>query len=59
MSGNVCVPLDPTIEQQNFEYIIKKTESDVCFAESGVLEKINSNTIKTITEKHLLQLTTN
>ena len=35
MSGNVCVPLDPTIEQQNFEYIVQKSEADVCFAEKG------------------------
>lgn len=59
MSGNVCVPLDPAIEQQNFEYIIKKTEADICFVETRVLSRITTRKIKTLTENNLLQLTAN
>jgi acyl-CoA synthetase (AMP-forming)/AMP-acid ligase II len=59
MSGNVCIPLDPTIEKHNFEYIVQKSEADLCFAENRVLNKISTSTIKSITEKNLLQLTAN
>jgi long-chain acyl-CoA synthetase len=59
MSGNVCVPLDPAIEQQNFDYIVQKSEADFCFIETRILRKFSTDNLKTITEKILLQLTAN
>lgn len=57
MSGNVCVPLDPAIEQQNFDFIVEKSEADLCFAESRILKRISANTTKTITETNLTRET--
>jgi long-chain acyl-CoA synthetase len=59
LSGNVCVPLDPAIEQQNFDFIAKKSEADFCFIESRLTKKISVNTLETITENNLLQTTAN
>lgn len=59
LSGNVCVPLDPATEQQNFDYIVQKSEAGFCFIETRLLSKFSTDNLKTITEKILLQLTAN
>ncbi|HSO88368.1 MAG TPA: AMP-binding protein, partial [Draconibacterium sp.] len=59
MSGNVCVPLDPTIEQKNFEYILKECEADAVFTESRLLSKLTADSVKIITEKKYLNLIEN
>ena len=30
-SGNICIPLNPTIEQSNFDYIVNRTKSEIGF----------------------------
>lgn len=40
-SGNICVPLNPTIEQVNLDFIIKKTNSKIGFFSEQVLRKLN------------------
>ncbi|SHF42911.1 Acyl-CoA synthetase (AMP-forming)/AMP-acid ligase II [Mariniphaga anaerophila] len=57
MSGNVCIPLDPTTEQKNFEYIIQKSKADFCFIETRIQQKLKIATPEAITEKTLSQLT--
>jgi len=51
-SGNICVPLNPVIEQAGFEFIQEKTKSLI-----GFFSEISSNRLKPsfffITEKHL------
>lgn len=38
-SGNVCVPLNPVIEQENLDYIIKATECRTFFVPQRIREK--------------------
>ena len=38
-SGNVCVPLNPVIEQENLDYIIKATECKTFFVPQRIREK--------------------
>lgn len=40
-SGNVCVPLNPSIEQENLDYIIAKTKSTLGFISEFALRKLN------------------
>ena len=39
-SGNICVPLNPTIEQENFDYIITKTKSSFGFISDLAKKKL-------------------
>ncbi len=39
LSGNICVPLDPSIEKDNFEYIMQKINGVACFMEKRVLAR--------------------
>lgn len=55
-SGNVCVPLNPTIESANYAYIEELTQSKLLF----ISEKIRSDIIvnsKTINESNLNDIT--
>ncbi|MFT5750312.1 MAG: long-chain acyl-CoA synthetase [Ancylomarina sp.] len=40
-SGHICIPIDPTIEQSNLDYIIRSTESD-CIIYSNRFNKLSS-----------------
>lgn len=40
-SGNICVPLNPSIEQENLNYIITKTQSQLGFISEFALRKLN------------------
>lgn len=40
-SGNVCVPLNPSIEQENLEFIVAKTRSPLGFISEFALRKLN------------------
>lgn len=51
MSGNVCVPLDPTIEQNNFDYIRRECDAPLVLIEKRLLERIEINTSSTITDQ--------
>ncbi|MCZ4694022.1 AMP-dependent synthetase [Ancylomarina euxinus] len=43
-SGNICIPIDPTIEQDNFEYIVKTSKSK-CIVFSDRFTKIISKSV--------------
>lgn len=43
-SGNICIPIDPAIEQDNLEYIVTSTNS-ICVVYSNRFNKIISNSI--------------
>ena len=40
-SGNVCVPLNPSIEQKNFDFILAKTHCEFAFISGAVLKKLD------------------
>ncbi|HZL08503.1 MAG TPA: AMP-binding protein [Prolixibacteraceae bacterium] len=40
-SGNICVPLNPAIEQSNFDFIQKKTKCDLGFISQIVLKRFD------------------
>ncbi len=46
-SGNVCVPLDFSIEQENLNFISKTTESDIIFCNKKIESKLDLNGFKT------------
>ena len=39
-SGNVCIPLDPAIEQNNLNFILNKTKASIGFISSLTLKKL-------------------
>jgi long-chain acyl-CoA synthetase len=59
MSGNVCVPLDPSIEQKNFDYILKECDAPLVLIEQRLLNKINSGSLKTINDGNYTHLIKN
>lgn len=50
-SGNVCVPLNPSIEQQNFNYILNKTKCELGFISDLSSKKLETH-IETISESN-------
>ncbi|MGB5531413.1 MAG: AMP-binding protein, partial [Ignavibacteriaceae bacterium] len=52
-SGNVCVPLNPVIEQENLDFIIKATESKTFFVPQRTREKYSLPDTKIINETDL------
>lgn len=51
-SGNVCVPLNPSIEQENLEFIVAKTRSPLGFISEFALRKLNL-TLEHYSEKNI------
>ena len=39
-SGNICIPLNPTIEQGNFDFIVNKTKSEIGFISDLAKKKL-------------------
>ena len=58
-SGNVCVPLNPSTEPENFEFIVHQTEGVACFIEKRISGKLASHSLITITDEEYLNLITN
>jgi long-chain acyl-CoA synthetase len=56
MSGNVCVPVDPSIEQKNFDYILKECDAPLVLIENRLLDKLNAGSLKTITDGNYAHL---
>ncbi len=56
LSGNICVPIDPSIEKENFEYIVNEIEGAAYFIESRLLQKLNVQLTNVATEKELPRL---
>src|SRR5512133_2445512 len=42
-SGNICIPLDPSIEKENFEYISKLTNPSMVFLTEDIGKKLPVN----------------
>jgi long-chain acyl-CoA synthetase len=47
-SGNICIPLDPSIEPENFRYINDLTKPELIFITREVEKKLNLNSDKSI-----------
>ena len=56
MSGNVCVPLDPTIEKRNLDYIINECGADTVMIESKLQDKFNLNALNILTELKYIEI---
>ena len=62
-SGNICVPLSTTIEQNNLDFILNKTKCEIGFISEIVLKKLEiqidfyseSNTFKALTFQRNLE----
>jgi acyl-CoA synthetase (AMP-forming)/AMP-acid ligase II len=52
-SGNICVPLNPSIEQNNLEYILKKTKCEIGFISNVLVKKLDVS-IDIISESNYL-----
>jgi acyl-CoA synthetase (AMP-forming)/AMP-acid ligase II len=50
-SGNVCVPLDFSIEQGNFNLIASRTESSILFCGKQMISKLELNKFKSIIDE--------
>nr|WP_319509369.1 AMP-binding protein [uncultured Draconibacterium sp.] len=59
LSGNVCVPLNPSIEIGNFHYIAEKSEFVLCFLEKRLEKKLILSVIQTVTDTEYLDLISN
>lgn len=57
-SGNICVPLNPSIEQKNFDFILNKTKCDLGFISTHVLKKLTVS-IDSFSEENLPLIETN
>jgi acyl-CoA synthetase (AMP-forming)/AMP-acid ligase II len=47
-SGNICIPLDPHIEKENFEYIKKLTDPLMVFLTEDVAKRLSESGVKYI-----------
>ena len=47
-SGNICIPLDPSIEKENFEYISKLTNPSVVFVTEDIGKRLPVNQYRCI-----------
>lgn len=52
-SGNICIPLDPAIEQENFNYISNITNPVLIFMTSNIKQKLDIGSIKFMTSENL------
>ncbi len=50
-SGNVCVPLDYSIEQENLNFISKTVESEIIFCDKKLESKLDLRGFKTIIDE--------
>ena len=48
-SGNICIPLDPSIEMENFEYISNLTEPAMLFITEDIIKKLPVGEYRCIT----------
>jgi len=52
-SGNICVPLNPNIEKDNFENILNRTESGIVFISKKFKQKYSEYQLKIIGDEQL------
>ena len=58
-SGHICIPIDPTIEQENLDYIIRSTESDCIIYSNRFNKLIPSSVLNQINESQLEDIINN
>lgn len=56
LSGNVCVPIDPSIEQRNLDYILNECETDTILIEQKFQIRYKLNTTNVITDLNYLDI---
>lgn len=49
-SGNVCIPLNPEIEQSNFDFIKNLSSPDLAFVTNNIKQRINTGHIPVISD---------
>lgn len=54
-SGNICIPLNPSIEQSTFDYIIAKTNAEIGFISELAKKKLEVS-IDYYSESHLIPI---
>jgi len=54
-SGNICVPLNPAIEKEGFEFIKKKTKSEIGFFSEIVKNRLQPN-VECISELNISEI---
>jgi acyl-CoA synthetase (AMP-forming)/AMP-acid ligase II len=55
-SGNICIPLDPSIERENFKYIADLTKPSLIFLTCDIEKKLPVSGLRCITPGNLLDL---
>lgn len=55
-SGNICIPINPTIEQSNLDYIIGVTGSQMLFVADEIKQVLDCSAINIITEAGLKEI---
>jgi long-chain acyl-CoA synthetase len=58
-SGNICIPLDPNIEKENFNYIARLTNPDIIFLTTDVERKLPVSSFRCINTNNLPERKTN
>jgi len=51
-SGNICIPLNPAIEQKNYDFIFKKTKCSLGFISKKITRKLKTH-INILSEENL------
>ena len=57
-SGNICIPIDPNVETENFRYIAGLTKPPLLFVTREVQKKLPVNDFKCMTPADLPQIST-
>ncbi|MBN1599791.1 MAG: AMP-binding protein [Bacteroidales bacterium] len=55
-SGRICVPLNPDIEQSNFDYISGECNSKYIFIQEKILNRLNLDNYQIFTGQHLPEM---
>ncbi len=58
-SGNICIPLDPNTEKDNFNYITGLTKPLLIFTTREIQRKLPENDLKVITPDNLPEINSN
>lgn len=59
MSGNVCIPLDPSIEQTNLDYILRECKAPLILIEERLLGKKKIGRIEALSNSNYYELIVN
>src|SRR6056297_812999 len=57
-SGNICIPLDPAVEEKNFEYIADLTDPALIFLTKDIKQKLPLDEYRCMDQNELAELNT-